>query len=100
MLVQALVRNNVADYVLALTRVYGFVIIVYVLLNMMFSLGLRPPYSRVVDVVLEFLRDVSEPYLRVFRRFIPPIGMIDLSPMIAIILLFFVGQIAYKAIHT
>jgi YggT family protein len=50
--------------------------------------------------VLEFLRDVSEPYLRVFRRFIPTLGMVDLSPMIAIIVLFFVGRILYSAIHT
>ena len=54
-------------------------IILYVLLNMMFSFGLRPPYSRYTDAVLGFLRDVCEPYLRIFRRFIPTIGMFDLS---------------------
>ena len=40
--------------------------------------------------MLTFLRDVSEPYLRIFRRFIPPIGMFDFTPMIAIIVLYFV----------
>ena len=51
---------------------------------MLFSFGLRPPYSRWSDAVLSFLRDVSEPYLRIFRKFIPPIGMFDLSPIVAI----------------
>jgi uncharacterized protein YggT (Ycf19 family) len=45
------------------------------------------------------LRDVSEPYLRLFRRFIPPIGMFDFSPIIAIILLYILRTIVYNAIH-
>jgi YggT family protein len=98
MLVEALTRNNIADYVNALFGVYILLIFVYILLNLMFSLGLRPPYSRWTDAVLNFLRDVSEPYLRLFRRFIPPIGMFDLSPMVAIIVLYFVRTIVVNAI--
>jgi YggT family protein len=48
---------------------------------------MRLPYSRWSDAVLNFLRDVSEPYLRLFRRFIPPLGMFDFSPLIALIVL-------------
>jgi YggT family protein len=66
----------------------------------MFSFGLRPPYSRYTDAVLGFLRDVSDPYLRVFRRVIPPLGAIDLSPMIGIFVLIFLRQIITGAIHT
>ena len=98
MLVEALTRNNIADYVNALFGVYILLIFVYILLNLMFSLGLRPPYSRWTDAVLNFLRDVSEPYLRLFRRFIPPIGMFDLSPLVAIIVLYFVRTIVVNAI--
>ena len=46
---------------------------------------MRLPYARWSDAILTFLRDVCEPYLRLFRRLIPPIGMFDFSPMIAII---------------
>ena len=63
----------------------------------MFSFGLRLPYSRWSDAVLTFLRDVCEPYLRLFRRFIPPIGMFDFSPMIAIIVLYIVRTIVVNA---
>ena len=83
----AITRNDIANYVEAVFLVYILLIFVYILLNMMFSLGLRPPYSRFVDAVMNFLRDVCEPYLRIFRRFIPPLGPIDISPMIAIIAL-------------
>jgi len=66
-------RNDIANYVSGLFTVYIVILFIYILLNIMFSLGVRPPYSRVTDAILGFLRDVSEPYLRVFRRFIPPI---------------------------
>jgi YggT family protein len=45
------------------------------------------PYNRVVTGVMDFLRDVSSPYLRLFRRLPLQIGPLDLSPMVAIIVL-------------
>jgi YggT family protein len=99
MILAALTRGDIANYVQALFLVYILLIFVYILLNMMFSLGLRPPYTRFTDAVMNFLRDVCEPYLRIFRRFIPPIGMFDLTPMIAIILLYVVETIVVNAIR-
>jgi YggT family protein len=97
--IAALNRGDIANYVQALFLVYILLIFVYILLNMMLSLGLRPPYSRVMDSIMNFLRDVCEPYLKIFRRFIPPIGMFDLTPMIAIIVLYFVQYIVVKLIN-
>ncbi len=37
----------------------------------------------------QFLSRITEPYLEIFRRFIPPIGMIDVSPIVAIVILNF-----------
>jgi YggT family protein len=99
MLIEAITRNNIADYVAALFEVYIVLIFLYILLNLLFSFGMRLPYSRWSDVVLNFLRDVSEPYLRLFRKFIPPIGAFDFSPMIAIILLYIVQSLIVKAIR-
>jgi YggT family protein len=94
----ALTRGDIGNYVQALFLVYILLIFVYILLNMMFSLGLRPPYSRYTDAITNFLRDVCEPYLKIFRRFIPPIGMFDLTPMIAIIVLYIVQYIVVNLI--
>jgi YggT family protein len=99
MALAALTRGDIANYVQALFLVYILLIFIYILLNMMFSLGLRPPYSKWTDAVMNFLRDVCEPYLRIFRRFIPPIGMFDLTPMIAIILLYVVETLVVGAIR-
>ena len=98
MIALAVTRVDVANYVNAVFFVYIILIFVYILLNLMFSLGLRLPYARWSDVVLTFLRDVCEPYLRIFRRFIPTVGMFDFSPMIAIIVLYVVDRVVVNAI--
>jgi YggT family protein len=99
MLVLASTRTQIGNYVDALFTVYILLIFVYILLNLMFSFGLRLPYARWSDAVMTFLRDVCEPYLKIFRRLIPPIGMLDLTPMIAIILLYVVRGFVVSAIQ-
>jgi len=98
-LILATVRTSIASYVNALFEVYILLIFVYILLNLMFSLGARPPYARWSEVIQDFLRDVCEPYLRLFRRFIPPLGRFDLSPMIAIFVLVIVDRVVVAAIN-
>ncbi|HEY1508294.1 MAG TPA: YggT family protein [Solirubrobacteraceae bacterium] len=98
MLVEALTRGDIANYVQALFTVYIVLIFLYILLNLVFSFGMRPPYARWSDALLTFLRDVCEPYLRLFRRFIPPLGMFDFSPIIAIFLLYIVRSIVVNLI--
>jgi uncharacterized protein YggT (Ycf19 family) len=49
--------------------------------------------------LLGFLRDVCEPYLRIFRRFIPMIGPLDISPIVALIVLSVVGGLVVRLIH-
>jgi YggT family protein len=86
-MILASARTDIAEYLSTLIYVYTLLIILYVVIQLLFSLGLRPPYSRATDVVMGFLRDVCEPFLRVFRRLIPSLGGIDLSPLLAIITL-------------
>jgi YggT family protein len=98
MLAEALTRVDIANYVSALFTVYIVLIFLYILMNLLFSFGMRLPYARWSDAVLSFLRDVTEPYLRLFRRFIPPLGMFDFSPIIAIFVLYIVRTIVVNAI--
>jgi uncharacterized protein YggT (Ycf19 family) len=98
-IVLAAARTQIADYVGALFLVYGLIIVIYVLTSLIFSLGVRMPYARWSDILLSFLRDVSEPYLRIFRRFVPMIGPLDLSPIVALIVLQIVGGIVVRLIQ-
>jgi uncharacterized protein YggT (Ycf19 family) len=92
-------RTDVADFLSALITVYSLLIFAYVLLSLVFSFGMRVPYNRVTDAILGFLRDVCEPYLRIFRRFIPMIGPLDISPIVGLLVLQIVGNFVVNIVH-
>ena len=99
LVVLALDRNGIANYVAALFRVYGLLIIAYIVTSLFFAFGGRIPYSRWSRAILDFLRDVSEPLLRPFRAVLPTLGPLDLSPIVALIVLQIVGQIVVNVIR-
>ena len=95
----ALTRGDVADYVAALFRVYILLIIAYIVVSLFLGFGGRIPYSGWSRAVLDFLRGVSEPVLAPFRRIIPQLGPLDLSPIIVIILLQLLGGLIASLIR-
>ena len=74
--------DSVANFVIVFIWVYVLLILAYIITS-----WIRLPYSPWLNRIQRFLYDVCEPYLRIFRRFVPPIGPLDLSPMIAVIVL-------------
>jgi YggT family protein len=96
----ATARAEIANYLSTLIYVYTLLIICYIIVNLLFAVGLRPPYSRASDAVLTFLREVCEPFLRIFRRVIPMMGGWDFSPILAILTLQLVNNLVVQgAIH-
>lgn len=89
----ALTRADVADYVDTLVIVYLVLIFVRILMSWI----PRMPYNRWLDAFLTFVKDVTDPYLNLFRRFLPPLrigpGALDLSPIVATFVLLIVGGI-------
>ncbi len=83
----AIGRNDVADFVEALFLVYLVLIFIRVLMSWI----PRMPYNRYLRAAVGFVEEVTDPYLNVFRRFVPTLGgggfALDLSPILAIILL-------------
>ena len=74
--------------------VYTIVLLAYVLMS-----WLRLPYSPWLNRIQRFLYDVSEPYLRLFRRVLPSMGPLDLSPMIAIIVLGLLDRVLIRILE-
>ena len=98
-LVAATARTEIADFLDALLLVYLICIIGWIVVSFVFSLGARVPYSRVTNGVLDFLRDVTEPYLRIFRPLPLRIGPLDLTPIVAIFALQIVGALVVSIIR-
>ena len=90
--------EQLAEFLSALILVYTICIIGWVVLSLVFSLGVRVPYNRFVSGVMDFLRDVSTPYLNLFRRLPLRVGPLDLTPIVAILALQIVGGIVISAI--
>ena len=78
-----------ADTGSSVAQFVGTFIFVYILLLFAYIITswIRLPYRPWLNRVQRFLYDVCDPYLRIFRRFIPPLGPLDLSPMIGVITL-------------
>ena len=68
--------------------VYILVILLYIITS-----WIRLPYSPTLNRIQRFLYDVCDPYLRIFRNVVPPLGPLDLSPMLAVISLLIVQQV-------
>ena len=85
LLVAATARSAAADFVATLTGLYTLLILVAVLISIVQSIGWQIPYSRPLRAVLDFVDSLTEPVLSWFRRVVPPIGPLDLSPMVAVI---------------
>jgi YggT family protein len=97
-MILASARVQIAEFLSTLIYVYTLLIILYIVLQLLFSVGLRPPYSRGLSAVLGFLRDICEPFLRIFRRVIPAFGGIDFSPILAIFSLQIINSILVNGI--
>jgi YggT family protein len=94
----AVTRSDIAEYVNALFLVYIILIFIRVLLSWI----PRMPYNRTLAAVVEFVHQVTDPYLNIFRRFLPPLGgggfALDISPILAIIVLFIAQALIVGAI--
>ncbi len=91
-------RTEVADYLETLIYVYILLIFAHIVVGWLFAFGVRPPYSRVTGAIIGFLRDVCEPFLRIFRRVLPSFGGIDFSPIVALIVLELINSIVVRGI--
>ena len=80
--------SSVEAFVHVFITLYGIVLIAYLLMS-----WVRLPYSMTLDRIQRFLYDVSEPYLRLFRRLLPMAGPLDFSPIIAFLALAVIDQL-------
>ncbi len=89
----AITRGDFADYVNTLTLVYLVLIFVRIIMSWI----PRIPYNRWLAGFLKFVTDVTDPYLNLFRRILPPVrlgpGALDLSPIVATFVLIIVSSI-------
>jgi YggT family protein len=70
----------IQSFVNVFIGVYILVILIYIITS-----WIRLPYSPTLNWIQRNLYELCDPYLRLFRRVVPPLGPLDLSPMLAVI---------------
>lgn len=99
----AIDRGDVAGYVDSLFLVFIILIFAWIVIGWVVMLRGSLPYNRPVRAVTDFIEETVNPYLNLFRRVLKPIGIggmgLDLSPMIALIVLFIAQAIVVGLIR-
>ena len=86
--------SSAESFIWVFATIYTLVIFVYILAS-----WVRLPYSPWLNRIQRFLYDVAEPYLRLFRRVLPSMGPLDLSPWIGVIVLWLLAQVLIRILE-
>lgn len=86
--------SGAENFIDVFATVYTLVIFLYILTS-----WVRLPYSPWLNRIQRFLQDVCEPYLRLFRRILPSMGPLDLSPLVGVIVLWIVARVLIRILQ-
>jgi YggT family protein len=86
--------SQAENFISVFTTVYTLVIFAYIITS-----WLRLPYSPWLNRIQRFLYDVTDPYLRLFRRVLPSTGALDFSPILAVVVLWVVEQVLIRILE-
>jgi YggT family protein len=87
------VKTTIGHFVHVFLYVYIALIFAHIL-----TTWVRLPYTSALGRIQRFLFDVCDPYLRLFRRFIPPLGPLDLSPMVGMLILVVIDRVVARVL--
>jgi YggT family protein len=79
-----------------LITIYIWLLIAQAVLSWLLAFGVVNRYNRVVNSVGDFLWRITEPLLRPIRSVLPDLGGIDISPVILILLLYFLRDLMFE----
>jgi YggT family protein len=77
-------------------QIYIWLLIAQAVLSWLVAFGIVNRYNRVVATIGDFLWRITEPLLRPIRRVLPDLGGIDISPIILILLLWFLRNLLFE----
>ena len=75
---------------LQILKIYSYVVIANVIISLLVAFNVLNTQNRFVYSILEFTYKLTEPFLNRIRRFIPNLGAFDISPIILLLLIWFI----------
>ena len=72
---------------------YKWVVIIWVIMSWLVAFNVINTRNQVVHMIGSMLQQLTEPAMRPIRRFVPNLGGVDISPLILILLIFFLQMV-------
>ena len=85
--------NSLLFLIIQIITLYKFVLIIYIITTWLINFNIINTSNRFVYSVMEILYKLSEPSLRIVRKYIPNFGSIDISPIIVYLALEFLQRL-------
>jgi YggT family protein len=82
----------VIDVIIALIHIYWWIVIISAVMSWLIAFNVINTYSRPVAMIGDFLYRATEPALRPIRQFLPNLGGLDISPIILLLILWFIER--------
>ena len=76
--------------VLQILKLYSYVVIANVVISWLIAFNILNTQNRFVYSILELTYRLTDPFLNIIRRFLPNLGTLDISPIILLLLIWFV----------
>jgi YggT family protein len=89
----------VVDVLLLILRLYTYVVIAAVVVSWLISFGVINTYNQFVRSIVRTLDALTDPVFRQVRRVIPAFGGLDLSPLIVLIIIYFLEQLLVREFY-
>lgn len=80
--------------------IYTWIVIASAIMSWLVAFGVVNTRNQFIRMVVDFLYRVTEPALRPIRRIMPNLGGVDISPVILLLLLFFLRSLLAEYVFT
>ena len=85
--------NSLLGLIIQIINLYQFVLLIYIIATWLISFNIINTSNRFIYSAMEILYRLSEPSLRLVRKYVPTFGNIDISPIIVYLLLWFIQSL-------
>jgi YggT family protein len=76
--------------ILQILKLYSYVVIANVIISWLIAFNILNTHNRFVYSILELTHRLTDPLLNRIRRFLPNLGSLDISPIILLLLIWFI----------
>lgn len=91
--------HELLNFISMVIGLYTYVVIAMVIMSWLVSFGVINGYSPVVRQINEVLYRLTEPFLGPIRRAMPDFGAVDFSPVILLLVIFFIQSVIIPNLH-